>query len=745
MRTLIFTALFAGCLSLNSIAQTDITQDLGWPRQVSESKATLIYYQPQIDKWDNYKKLSGRIAFGLTPTGQQEVLGVASFTSDTKTDKEARTTYLHEINYTDVRFPSLDSKSAASMKQLFLELMPSSSESISMDRIMAELNTQEQAKGKGVQVKNDPPKIFYSASPAVLLIVDGDPVLSPIEKTDMQFVVNTNWDLFFEKSTKEYFLLVNDVWLTATNLQGAWTQTKTLPKEMSSLPSGQNFDDVKQQIPPHAATDVPDVYYSNVPAELILTQGAPVFSKIPGTGLLYVSNSNDDIFIDEAQSQYYILLSGRWFRAKAFGGPWTYAGNNLPADFSKIPEDSPKGHVLASVPGTVEASDAVMLAQIPTTVVVNRVEAEAQAKATYDGTPAFSPIPGTTLQYATNTQDKVLKVGNLYYLCFQAVWFVSSAPTGPWKTADSVPQEVYSIPPSSPVYNVTYVTQTNPTSTTVEASSTSGYLGAFIIGATVGAIIGTAIVYGTGWYYPPYLYWGPGAMYPVYHPWPCTYGGGAVYNPWTGGFAAGRLVYGPYGAAGTSAWYNPATGRYGRSASVQGWYGGRTAANTYNPWTGSYGHTSQGHNPYSQWGHSTVTNGYQWARSGHVTTANGTAFGYQTSGGRSGVVVNGRNGTVVHNNTGNHVYAGPDGNVYRKESNGGWSEYDHGGNWNQVRSSVGTTQHPTSVSKPNTLLQGLNRSAQSRERGQQQSSHFQLFQRSGENHGGFGASRNGRR
>jgi hypothetical protein len=36
---------------------------------------------------------------------------------------------------------------------------------------------------------------------------------------------------------------------------------------------------------------------------------------------------------------------------------------------------------------------------------------------------------------------------------------MSTKPDGPWKTADSVPKEIYTIPSSSPVYNVTYVTQ----------------------------------------------------------------------------------------------------------------------------------------------------------------------------------------------------------------------------------------------------------------------------------------------
>lgn len=256
--------------------------------------------------------------------------------------------------------------------------------------------------------------------------------------------------------------------------------------------------------------------------------------------------------------------------------------------------------MLASVPGTIEAADAVMLAQIPTTVTVNRAEAEAKAKVTYDGDPQFKPIEKTNLRYATNTQDKVIKDGDLYYLCFQGVWFMSKSANGPWKTAGSVPPEIYTIPPSSPVYNVTYVTQTNPTATTVESSTTAGYFGMFILGAAVGA----AIAYGSGWYYPPYVYWG--GPYPIYRPWPATYGAGYAYNPWTGGWAGGRAVYGPYAAAGSSAWFNPATGRYGRSASVQGLYGERTVASAYNPWTGGYGTTSQGHNAYSQWGSSVV-------------------------------------------------------------------------------------------------------------------------------------------
>ena len=115
-----------------------------------------------------------------------------------------------------------------------------------------------------------------------------------------------------------------------------------------------------------------------------------------------------------------------------------------------IPHGHPYSAVLISVPGTQEASDAVLLSQVPTTAIVNRAAAEAQVKVVYAGQPQFVPIASTTMFYAVNTPDRVIRVGDLYYLCFQGVWFVSKSPNGPWKVADSVPAVIYTIPPTRP-------------------------------------------------------------------------------------------------------------------------------------------------------------------------------------------------------------------------------------------------------------------------------------------------------
>ena len=55
----------------------------------------------------------------------------------------------------------------------------------------------------------------------------------------------------------------------------------------------------------------------------------------------------------------------------------------------------------------------------------------------YQGTPEFQPIDKTTVQRAVNTDKDILKVGDLYYMCFQGVWFLSRAATGPWTVATS--------------------------------------------------------------------------------------------------------------------------------------------------------------------------------------------------------------------------------------------------------------------------------------------------------------------
>ena len=128
----------------------------------------------------------------------------------------------------------------------------------------------------------------------------------------------------------------------------------------------------------------------------------------------------------------------------------------------------------------------------------------------YGGPPQFAPIQGTPMQYATNTNYEVIQANGSYYVCNQAVWFVSQSPNGPWAVATTVPQVIYTIPPTSPMYNVTYVQIYNSTPTTVVTGYTAGYNGAFVAAGVVMLGVGIALA-ATAPYYPI------GFGYPVYY------------------------------------------------------------------------------------------------------------------------------------------------------------------------------------------------------------------------------------
>ena len=734
--------------------------DPGWPREHVRDGTRLVVYQPQVDDWKDFQDLTWRMAVAITPKGGKEVVGVVEMKGKTQVDNDDKMVLITNPEITGMHFPpDSQEKMTEIMKSFIPPTLP-----ISLHRLVACVPKNDSPKG--VQLDNAPPTIFVAYRPSILLSVDGAPVLSEVPSTNLTFVVNTEWPLFFDGTS--YYAPVGQQWLTAHKLDGQWSATQKLPAQMSKVAQDKEWDALKKVIPPPTKLTgvVPAVFYSDKPAEVILFDGQPVYAKIPETQLTYATNTDSVVFVYTPTQEFYYLVAGRWFKASDLEGPWTFATPDLPADFAKIPPSSPASAVLASVPGTDEAKDAVLLAQVPTTMTVNPTEAAAMVKVQYGGEPKFEPIKGTSMAYATNTQDKVIKVGDVYYLCLQGVWFMSPNPSGPWTTATSVPQEIYTIPPSSPVYNVTYVTQSATSDGMIQSSYTAGYLGAFILGAATGAIIAN----NTGYYYPPYVY-RPPYGYPAYYRYPTAYGGAyygtAHYNSATGAYGWSQTAYGPYGSATRGAAYNPYTGTAARGATVSTPYGSRSAAQAYNPYTGTYAQTRQGSSPTAQWGSSYVSRGNQSAYSQHYSTANGSVGSIQTSqGGKAAASSTAWGNTAVGKTASGNMYAGHDGNVY-KNTGSGWQSYDNG-SWNSVnkpspnfsqatkpagagaqssynrpseanRAAAGGTNQ--SVAARSSETQNMQREAQNRARGGQESQRYQDFNRGGGEQRGGGRRR----
>ena len=266
-----------------------------------------------------------------------------------------------------------------------------------------------------------------------------------------------------------------------------------------------------------------------MPAELFVTDGKPDLAPVTGTQLLYVRNTESDLLMDIAGQQYYLLISGRWYRAESLeADSWQFVPfEELPADFANIPADSDLATVRASVPGTAEAKEALLETHVPQTAEVDRKTATCAVK--YDGDPEFEVCGDNGVAYARNSDKPVLLIDKRYYCVDSAVWFESDKPAGPWQVSTAVPAAVQDIPPECPVYNVKYVYIYDSTPEVVYVGYTAGYYGAYGWGPCV--------VYGTGWYYQPWY----GAYY---YPRPVTYGFGVHYNPYTGWGCSFGVSYG---------------------------------------------------------------------------------------------------------------------------------------------------------------------------------------------------------
>ena len=701
--------------------------DGGWPRSyVTPSGAQLIVYQPQVASWENQKHMTLYSAVSYTAKGASKpALGTVKADADTRVSVAERLVDFSVFKITESSFPTLAKDQMQEIVGEITKGIPQEERVIALDRVLASIDKSQILPANVEGVKADPPTVFFSKAPAIVVNIDGDPIWSPVAGSDLKYAINTNWDLFEHGPTKSYYLRDNAVWLKAASLEGAWVPAGTLPDSFAKLPSDENWTDVRAALPGKKLSPkaMPKVFVSTKPAEMILLTGEPSYLLVAGTSLLWVTNTESDVFRLGKTGPVYYLVAGRWFTAPDFTGPWTFATPQLPADFLKIPLEHDRSRVLASVPGTPQAAEAVLLASVPQTARVDKKTVKAP-EVKYQGNPEFQPIEKTTVSRAVNTDKDIIKVGDLYYMCFQGVWFMGRAPEGPWEVTGEVPKQIYEIPVSSPSHSVTYVTVQESSNDAVVFAAAAAYTGVMIAWGCA--------VWGSGYYYPPYVHYG---AYPIYYPHYPTYGYSAWYNPWTGTYGRGAAVYGPYGGAGVGARYNPYTGTYARGAAAWGPYGGaavgqgynartgtyarggvaagpygaRGAAEAYNPRTGAYGATRQGSSVYGSWGQTGVQRGDQWATTSRVTSnVTGATTRVTQTGEGAAVSRRGPQGSgFVGANESGDVYAGHDGNVYRKQGDS-WQKYD-GGGWNSV-------QQPTPQQKQAAQDRATQAGAQARDR-----------------------------
>jgi hypothetical protein len=503
----------------------DAQQASRWPMQATTADgAQVTIFQPQLEDFQG-DQLTARAAVSVTPAGQQDpVFGAIWLQSRVETDRVNRTVHIIDVNVTQSKFPGADPVSEPNLAAAVRQVLLANPATLSQDQLLTMLQTVQKAKADAQNLQNTPPNIVFLSHPAMKVQYDGTPRLTQVQGTNLLQAVNTPFFVALDPDTRRYFLKGAGRWFDAADPMGPFQLSRTVPDSVAKLADSNGYKDPAQPISDAQAAAL-QIVTATDPTELVWADGEPQLSTIPGTDLLYVTNSDSDIFLYIDNQQLYLVLSGRWYTAPHRTGPWTYVDPTaLPEDFKRIPANGDKGDVLAHVPGTMQAQDAIADAAIPQTAAINRQQYD-QPAVQYDGDPNFQTIEGSDLSYAVNTPASVIQYDRQYYCCYNGVWYQCGAPVGPWQICVHVPEPIYAIPPSCPLYSVTYCHVYGFTPDVCYVGYTPGYTGCYVRDGVV--------VYGTGYRYNAWQ------SDHIYVPRPQTFGFGAHYNPYSGHWGFG--------------------------------------------------------------------------------------------------------------------------------------------------------------------------------------------------------------
>lgn len=502
---------------------------------------------PTLDSWPDFRRLKAWLPVEVSLKGvENPLVGSVYVQADTDIDFAQRTVDITNLKILNSKFSNSDRMEA--LQPLLEQAFQGRERTVALDVLLRLLPDDFEIPGPRVdspQLNFEPPAILVSEKPLRLLSIDKEPLRAPIDGTGLEYVVNTDWDVFYHLGQSRWYVLNDGVFQQNNYLSsGDWMMVEELPADFRSLAQDDQWKDVQAALSVPIPQNPPTPFVVSLEStELVLLDGSPRLEAIAETGIRYVTNTESDLF--KYDDRWYFLVSGRWFVASELSGPWQ-AAKDLPKAFAEIHSGHSKSHVLYSVPGTRQAKLAMIEAALPHRVSI-AMDSAAQPGVIWIGEPRFEPIETTRLQRGVNTPFQIIMHNNFYYLCFEGAWYFSTAPSGPWKAALQIPEEIYRIPPTDPAFNVTFVRLDQDQDSSdgyVDYHYSSGYTGSFSTSVSV--------VYGTGWYYPSRVYWDPWRR-PYYWRYGSPYGYNIGYHP-VGAYYGGRAGY-----------YYPWGGWYGRT------------------------------------------------------------------------------------------------------------------------------------------------------------------------------------
>ena len=167
------------------------TEPWRYPRERTVDGNRVIVYTPQIRSWQDFTHFEAIAAIEFFPKdGGAARYGTTTISGATEVDLDKRLVIVTEPKIDDVSFPGTgaDAYEVAMSKIVLRERVE-----IPLDMFLLYLSDEvlEDPPPPGFNTKAPP--IHVAETPTLLLFVNGKPVLTPLEKTGLELVVNANF------------------------------------------------------------------------------------------------------------------------------------------------------------------------------------------------------------------------------------------------------------------------------------------------------------------------------------------------------------------------------------------------------------------------------------------------------------------------------------------------------------------------------------------------------------------------
>jgi hypothetical protein len=197
------------------------------------------------------------------------------------------------------------------------------------------------------------PEIIVRTHAAELIVMEGEPMFTPIESTRLLYIKNTTSDVFLDINSQSYYILLSGRWYLASSLTGPWRYIAAdrLPVDFKNIPEGSEKDKVlasvagtnaaKEAVLDAAIPQTATVKRNEARLD-VAYDGNPKFISIPGTQVSYAENSANTVLY--IKSRYYACENAVWFESDRATGPWEVCVH-VPDDVRDIPPSAPVYHV----------------------------------------------------------------------------------------------------------------------------------------------------------------------------------------------------------------------------------------------------------------------------------------------------------------------------------------------------------------------------------------------------------------